>query len=121
MDPVGRSELGNFGGFGDAPGAIASNGVDQLFVSSRSEGLMVFDLLERRVLRGAGNAIPVPDNAGVTVDSHQRIYALESGDCQVGTPGALHLLRPGFSEIRSLPVGRCAAAVLVTEIPPLAP
>lgn len=118
VDPVGRSELGNFGGFGNAPGSIATNGVDRLYVSSLSEGLLVFDLLKRRVLRGAGDGVNVPDNSGVTVDSHGRIYALESGDCTVGTAGTLHILRPNFSAIRSVPVGRCAMAVLVSEIPP---
>jgi hypothetical protein len=121
VDPVGRSELGNFGGFGDAPGAIASDGTDRLYVSSFSEGLMVFDLSKRRVVRGAGNGVAIPENSGVAVDSHGRIYALEAGDCAGGATGKVHILRPDLTEIRSVAAGACASAVLVTEIPPVAP
>jgi hypothetical protein len=120
VDPVGRSELANFGGFGNAPGEIAANtGGDLLYVSSSSEGLMVFDVLDRQVLRGAGNGVPVPGNTGVAVDSHDRVYALESGTCGGGTPGKVHVLRPNLSEIRTVAAGHCASGSLVTEIPPL--
>jgi hypothetical protein len=121
VDPVGRSELGNFGGFGNFPGALATNGVDKLYISSLSQGLMVFDLLERRVTRGAGNGVSIPLNSGVDVDAEGRIYALESGTCGGGAAGKLHILRPDYTEIRAVTVGHCALAVLVTEIPPLAP
>ena len=121
VDPVGRSELGNFGGFGDSPGAIASDGGDRLFVSSTSEGLMVFDLANRRVLRGAGNGVNIPQNSGVAVDSRGRIYALEAGDCAGGASGKVHLLRADLTESRVVPAGACASAVAVTEIPPAAP
>jgi len=117
VDPVGRIELGNFGGFGSVPGAIATNGSDRLYVSSTTEGLMVFDLLNRRVLRGAGNGVPIADNTGVAVDSHDRIYALESGSCTPGASGRLHILRPDLSEIREVDVGECPVGALVTEIP----
>jgi hypothetical protein len=118
VDPVGRSELGSFGGFGNAPGGIATNGSDRLYVSSTSEGLMVFDLLNLRVLRGAGNGVAVPQNSAVAVDAERRIYAVESGDCAAGGQGKVHILRSDLSEIRSIAAGRCAAAALVTEIPP---
>jgi hypothetical protein len=118
VDPVARSELGNFSGFGNAPGGVATNGTDRLYVSSRSEGLMIFDLLNRRVLRGAGNGVAVPENSAVAVDSRRRIYAVESGDCTGAGQGRIHILRPDLTEIRSVTAGRCAAAALVTEIPP---
>jgi hypothetical protein len=117
VDPVDRSELGNFGGFGNAPGAIATNGVDRLFVSSMSEGLMVFDLLKQRVLLGAGNGVNIPTNTGVAVDSHGRIYALEAGDCAGGT-GKVHILRTDLSEIRAVNTGKCPVAAIASEIPP---
>jgi hypothetical protein len=117
VDPVGRIELGNFGGFGNFPGPIATNGSDRLYVSSRTEGLMVFDLLNRKILRGAGNGVPIPDNAGVAVDSHDRIYALETGPCTAGASGRLHILRPDLSQIRDVDVGDCPVGAVVTEIP----
>jgi hypothetical protein len=118
VDPVGRDELGNFKGFGNAAGAIADNGGSRLLVSSVSQGLMVFDLLNRQLLRGAGSGIPIPDNTGVAVDDNGRIYALESGPCTAGAGGRLHILRRNLSESRVIDVGECPVAALITEIPP---
>jgi hypothetical protein len=117
IDPVGRSELGNFVGFGNAPGPVATNGTDRLYVSSYTEGLMVFDLLNRTILRGAGNGVPVPTNSGVAVDSHERVYALEAGLCTGGS-GKVHILRSNLSESRVVNVGGCPVGAIVTEIPP---
>lgn len=117
LDPVGRRELGNFPGFGNAPGALATDGADRLFVSSRSEGLMVFDLVNRRVLRGAGNGVPVPANSGVAVDSRGRIYALEAGNCAGGT-GTVHVLRSNLTESRTISTGACPVGAAVTEVQP---
>jgi hypothetical protein len=118
VDPVGRSELGNFNGFGNAAGAIADDGGTRLFVSSVSQGLMVFDLLKRQLIKGAGSGIPIPDNTGVAVDDGGRIYALESGPCTTGAAGRLHILRSNLSESRVIDVGECPVAALITEIPP---
>ncbi len=117
IDPVGRRELGNFVGFGNAPGSVATNGTDRLFVSSYSEGLMVFDLINRRLIRGAGNGVDIPDNAGVTLDRHARIYALEAGAC-TGAAGRVHVLRPNLSESHTIDTGSCPVGAVVTEIPP---
>ena len=117
IDPVGRRELANFAGFGTAPGAVATNGTDRLYVSSYTEGLMVFDLLNRSLTRGAGNGVPIPTNSGVAVDTHQRIYALEAGACAGGS-GKVHILRTNLTESRALPVGGCPVGAIVTEIPP---
>jgi hypothetical protein len=70
------------------------------------------------VLRGAGNGLAVQENTGVAVDSHGRIYALESGDCTAAGQGQVHLIRPNLTEIRTVPAGRCTLAALVSEIPP---
>jgi hypothetical protein len=117
VDPVGREELGNFKGFGTSAGPIADNGGGRLYVSSTSQGLMVFDLINRQVLRGAGNGITISENSGVSVDGDGRIYALEAGGC-AGANGKLHILRRTFSEIRTVDVSPCPVAALVTEIPP---
>ncbi|MEO8635197.1 MAG: hypothetical protein ABI587_07970 [Gemmatimonadales bacterium] len=118
VDPVNREELGSFGGFGDAPGPIASNGRDRLFVSSPTEGLMVFDLLNREVLRGAGNGVPIAGNSSVAVDSRGRIYAIEPGPCTPGASGTLHVLRGDLSESRALPLPGCPSGAAIVQIQP---
>ncbi len=118
VDPVGREELGTFKGFGHFPGAVATNGVDRLYLSSLTQGLMVFDLRNRQILRGAGSGVAIPDNSGVTVDSDGRIYALESGPCDGSATGQVHVLRPNLSPLRMVPVDDCPVAAIVTEVPP---
>ena len=56
----------------------------------------------------------IPANTGVAVDSQGRIYALEAG-C-TGT-GVIHVLRPDFTQIRSVPVGRCASQAVLARVP----
>jgi hypothetical protein len=115
VDPVRRRELASFGGFGFGPGDLSAGGGDRLLVSSRTEGLMEFDTAERAVIRGEGNGIPIPGNTGVAVDSQGRIYALEAG---CSDNGQVHLLRPDFTEIRSIAVGQCATQVVLARVPP---
>lgn len=114
VDPVGGREVANFGGFGFGPGDLTADGGDRLLISSRTEGLMEFDSAERKVVRGEGDGTVIPANTGVAVDSQGRIYALEAG-CS-GT-GVVHVLRPDFSEIRTVPVGRCASQALLARVP----
>jgi hypothetical protein len=115
VDPVRRRELASFGGFGFGPGDLTADGGDRVLISSRTEGLMEFDTAERAVIRGEGNGIPIPGNTGVAVDSQGRIYALEAG---CSDNGQVHLLRPDFTEIRSVAVGQCATQVLLARVPP---
>jgi hypothetical protein len=115
VDPVRRRELASFGGFGFGPGDLTADGGDRLLISSRTEGLMEFDTAERAIIRGEGNGIPIPGNSGVAVDSQGRIYALESG---CSDNGLVHLLRPDFTEIRSVTVGQCATQALLARVPP---
>jgi hypothetical protein len=115
VDPVERTERASFGGFGFGPGDLASDGGDRLLISSRTEGLMEFDTAERTVVRGEGNGVGIPGNTGVAVDSRGRIYALEAG---CSDNGVVHVLRPDFTEIRSVPVGQCASQVLLARVPP---
>lgn len=115
VDPVRRRELASFGGFGFGPGDLSADGGDRLLISSRTEGLMEFDTAERAIIRGEGNGIPIPGNTGVAIDSQGRIYALEAG---CSDNGQVHLLRPDFTEIRSVAVGQCATQVLLARVPP---
>jgi hypothetical protein len=118
VDPVNRRELGSFGGFGSAPGPIANNGRDRLYVSSPTEGLMVFDLFSRQVIRGAGNGVPISGNSSVAVDSRGRIYAIEPGPCTAGASGTLHVLRSDLSESRALSLAGCPTGAQVVQIQP---
>ena len=115
VDPVRRQELASFGGFGFGPGDLTADGGDRLLISSRTEGLMEFDTADRAIVRGEGNGIPIPANTGVAVDSQGRIYALEAG---CSDNGLVHVLRPDFSEIRTVPVGQCATQVLLARVLP---
>src|SRR6185503_17728471 len=108
-------ELASFGGFGFGPGDLTADGGDRLLISSRTEGLMEFDTAERAIIRGEGNGIPIPANTGVAVGSEGRVYALESGCSETGV---LHILRPDFTEIRTVPVGQCASQILLARVPP---
>ncbi len=114
VDPVDGREVANFGGFGFGPGDLTADGGDRLLISSRTEGLMEFDSAERTVLRGEGNGVVIPANSGVAVDSEGRIYALEAG---CSGRGILHVLRPDFSEIRTITVGQCASQALLARVP----
>lgn len=118
IDPVGRDELASFKGFGHFPGAVATNGIDRLYISSLSQGLMVFDIVNRQVLRGAGNSIAVPTNTGVAVDSEGRIYALEGGSCDGSEAGQVHIYRRSLTLIRSVTLDDCPVAALITEVQP---
>ncbi|HET9466352.1 MAG TPA: hypothetical protein VFO71_12520 [Gemmatimonadales bacterium] len=114
VDPVDRTEVASFGGFGFGPGDLAADGGDRLLISSRTEGLMEFDSAERVVVRGEGDGVVIPANTGVAVDSQGRIYALEAGCSGTGT---LHVLRTDYTEIRSVAVGQCASQALLARVP----
>jgi hypothetical protein len=116
VDPVARTELANFGGFGPGPGDVATDGGDRLFVSSFTEGLMEFNIATRALVLGAGEGIPIPDNSGVAVDSDGRIYGITAG-CGGGAGGAAHVLRPDLTERSVVPLGACAIGSAVTRIP----
>ena len=118
VDPVGRMEVANFGGFGVAPGAIAADGGERLFVSSFAEGLMEFNTRTRTVILGAGNGVNVPGNSAVEVDDAGRIYAISTGPCQGGQVGVAHVLRGNLTESDSVNLGECSIYAAITAIPP---
>lgn len=118
VDPVGRQEIANFGGFGTGPGALAADAGERLFISSFSEGLMEFNTRTRTVVRGAGDGVPVPANSAVAVDSKGRVYAIDTGPCQGGQGGTAHVLRADLTESRAVPLGECSIFAAVASIAP---
>jgi len=118
VDPVARTELSSFSGFGLSPVAAASDGEARIFVSSPSDGLMEFNTDSNQVVLGAGEGPVVPNNASAAVDSRRRVYAVESGPCQGSQPGTLHVFGPDLEELRTFPLGQCSAGAMVVEIPP---
>lgn len=118
VDPVGRTEVASFAGFGTAAGGLAADADTRVYVSSFADGLMVFDTDSNEVLRGVGQGIPIPSNSAVAVDSKGRVYAIESGPCSGGQTGTAHVLDTALEEIRTIPLGECAAGATVVQIPP---
>ncbi|MEP6572910.1 MAG: hypothetical protein ABJD11_09440 [Gemmatimonadota bacterium] len=118
VDPVARTELASFAGFGTGPGNVAADATsDHLFVSSYTEGVMEFDMPTRTVLKGAGAGIAIPLNAAVVVDSKGRVYALDTGPCAGGVAGTLHVLRPDLTQSSTIPTGECPVGGAVTLVP----
>lgn len=120
VDPVLRADVGSFSGFGILPNDLASDRRERLFVTSQSEGLMEFNTRTRRVVRGAGAAIPLQSGAAVAVDDEGLIYAIESGPCN-GAPGRIRVFRPDLTEARIVPAGVCAVDVVIVKLPPPLP
>jgi hypothetical protein len=116
VDPLERREVASFAGLGILPGEVASNGRSRVFVSSLAEGLLEFNTDSNAVVRGEGEGVPIPTNAGVAVDSEGRVYAIEAGSCAAGQRGAAHVLDEQLEEIRLIQLGRCAAAAIVVRI-----
>ncbi len=117
IDPVARAEVGNFGGFGPVPAAIASDGIERLFVTSVRDGLMEFNTRSRRVVRGEGEGVLVSGNLAVAVDTQGRIYAIEGGSCATAQPGRLRVFRPDLTEARNLLLGVCPVAAAFVQLP----
>jgi hypothetical protein len=118
IDPLARKELASLTGFGTGPGNLAADGGSRIFVSSFTEGVMEFDLDSNKVVRGAGEGIPIRSNSAVAADSKGRVYALESGPCSGGKPGFAHVLDQSLTEIRKITLGECPSGAAVVQIPP---
>lgn len=119
VDPVSRTEVGSFGGFGLLPRALASDGRERLFVVSPAEGLMEFNTRTRRVVRGAGSAIPLQDPRSLTVDGNGLVYVIESGGCAYPIAGRIRVFRPELTEARVVSAGICADASGLVKLPPI--
>jgi len=118
VDPLGRMELASFAGFGTGPGNVAADADARIFVSSYSEGVMEFNLDSNKVVRGAGQGIPIPTNATVAVDSKGRVYGIESGPCSGGQVGRAHVLDADLEETGTIMLGECSVGSAVVQIPP---
>jgi hypothetical protein len=118
VDPVDRSEVASFSGFGIGPGNLASDGGARIFVSSFAEGLMEFDTDSNKVVLGADEGIPIPSNSAVAVDSHGRVYGIESGPCRGGQRGKAHVLDSELTQVRTITLGECPSGAAVVSIPP---
>jgi hypothetical protein len=118
VDPVGRTELASFSGFGTGPGNLASDGDARIYISSFTEGVMQFDTDSNKVIRGVGQGVPIQGNSAVAVDSRGRVYAIESGPCAGGQPGVAHVLDTNLVEVRTIPLGECPSGAAVVQIPP---
>ena len=117
VDPLNRSEVGNFGGFGVSPGSIAADLGERVMVASRTEGLMEFNTRTRTVVRGAGAGLPLTANTGVAIDSHGQIYGIEAGACAVAPNGRARVFRPDLTEAQPIPLGQCSGGATTTLIP----
>jgi hypothetical protein len=115
VDPLERTEVSSFAGFGRQPGELAISD-RRLFVSSLAEGLLEFDMDRNDLVRGQQDGVNIPTNSGVAVDSKQRIYAIEAGGCVAGQPGVAHVLDQELQEAASINLQRCSAGTLVVRI-----
>lgn len=118
VDPVARKEVASFGGFGISPLYMASDGSDRLLITGPHE-LMVFNVHDRLVEKGAGAGIPFPVSPrGIAADAFSRAYLPVGGSCVVGgAVGAVRVFGADLVERSPLAVGVCPVAVAVTDIP----
>jgi hypothetical protein len=121
VDPVLRQEVGSFGGFGELPGRLATDGRERLFIVSQTEGLMEFNTRTRRVVRGEGAGIPLQNGIAAAVDAGAQVYAVESGSCTGGGVGRVRIFRPDLTEARVVPLGDCSSDAAIVNLPPPAP
>ena len=118
VDPVSRKEVASFGGFGLAPQFMASDGGDRLLITGPHE-LMVFNVRERRVEKGAGAGIPFAISPrSLVTDAFGRAYLPVGGSCVAGgTPGLVRVFGTDLVERSAIAAGSCPIAAAVTEIP----
>ena len=117
VDPVSRKEIASFSGFGVAPRFLASDGGDRLYIASVSEGLMVFDTRDRRIVRGAGQGVPLDLPLGILSDALGNIYVLEAGPCMGGGTARVRVFGSDLVPRRDIDINSCPAAMALTEIP----
>lgn len=119
IDPIVRSEVGSFAGFGVLPNNLASDRRERLFVTSETEGLMEFNTRTRRIVRGAGSGIPLQGATAAAVDGEGLIYAIESGSCSSLVSGRVRVFRSDLTEVRVVLTGICSIAATQVKLPPL--
>ncbi len=116
VNPVTRVEQGSFSGFGKDPEFLASDGVNQLYVASTLNGLMVFNTSSHAVTLGPPG-VPV-NPVALVADDIGRAYVVERGSCQVnGVSGRIRVFGTDLVERQPLPAGICPVAAATTELP----
>lgn len=127
IDPLGRTEVASYAGFGTGPGNVAADPDGLLFVSSFAEGVMTFSLDSNTVVRGVGEGLKFASgNSAVAVDSKGRVYGIESGPCSGGRRGRAHVLdatlaetaAATLAETATIVLGECSSGAVVVQIPP---
>ncbi len=119
VDPLSRTEIASYAGFGTGPGNVAADADGRLFVSSFSEGVMEFSLDSNKVVRGAGEGIGFASgNSTVAADSKGRIYGIETGPCSGGQPGTAHVFDVSLAQLATIVLGECPSGSAVAQIPP---
>ncbi|MGQ0701746.1 MAG: hypothetical protein ACT4PM_01270 [Gemmatimonadales bacterium] len=118
VDPITRTELGSFAGFGELPNGLASDRRERLFITSEEEGLMEFNTRTRRLVRGAGAGIPLQGAVAAAVDGTGLIYTVEAGSCSNVSPGRVRIFRPDLTELRVVLTGSCSIAATLVKLPP---
>ena len=115
VNPVTREEVGNFGGIGDSPNAIAAFG-EHVFITSWSEGLMEFDTRSRTLIRGAGNGVAAAHANGVAIAADGRAFTLDGGTC-AASDGRITRRRADLTVIDDRGVGQCPTGLVAATIP----
>lgn len=119
VDPLGRTEVASYAGFGTGPGNVAADPDARLFISSFSEGVMEFSLDSNKVVRGAGEGLKLPSgNSAVAADSKGRVYAIATGPCSGGRRGTAHILDASLTQSGTIVLGECPSGAAVVQIPP---
>lgn len=119
VDPLARTEVASYAGFGTGPGNVAANPDSRIFVSSFTEGVMEFNLDSNTVVRGAGEGVLLPSgNSAVAADSRGRIYGIATGPCSGGTSGTAHVFDATLTQTGTIALGECPSGAAVVQIPP---
>ncbi len=116
IDPVKDVEQGSFGGFGNFPQFLASNGIDKLYVGSSTNGLMVFSTTSHSVTLGPPG-IPLHIPVALVADDIGRAYVVQAGDCSpLGAHGQIRIFGTDLVERPGITAGICPIAAAITEV-----
>lgn len=118
VDTDAWAEIDHVTGFGDFPGSLTLGPDGQLYVSSYSYGIAIWDPASHGFVRSPDQ--PVQPNgvsavSDVSFDDQERLYTLRPF-CAPGEPDIAFRLTTGFEVDRSITVGNCPTAILFTEI-----
>ncbi len=119
FDPVRERETATFYALGEAPLHLAYDGGEHLLITSRTDGLLVFNTRQRGFERGVGSGIPLPRRPrALATDGLGRTYVVEAEGCGGTVNGRVRVFGRDLVEGPTIPVGNCPVAAAVTEVPP---